>query len=289
MFRLFRPIPFSLVLLVWVLLAGAILPELGLLGPRAAAGQQPGWRLVFSDEFNTDTFDTARWKTAFPWGRDRRHLGELQRYTPEGVTLGDGNLRIVARPTDRGGYGYTSGLISSHASFAQEYGRFEMRARLPLGQGLWPAFWLLPETERWPPEIDVFEALGHQTDTVYMNVHWREEGKHLQRKGTFSGPDFSANYHTFAVEWNPREIVWFVDGIERHRVEDANPRGPMYLLANLAVGGEWPGAPDASTPFPAVFAIDYIRVYEWVTEEDGDTARRQDGKMASREQRIFSR
>lgn len=224
--------------------------------------QATHWRLVFSDEFNNDVLDTGTWKTAFPWGRDRRSVGELQRYTPEAVALGQGNLQIIARRASRERYAYTSGLISSHASFSQEFGRFEMRARLPRGQGLWPAFWLLPARHAWPPEIDVFEALGDEPETVYLTAHWRIDGAHRERMTSFTGPDFSANYHIFAVEWTRHDLVWFVDGVKRYEVRGRSPRGPMYLLANLAVGGAWPGAPDASTPFPAVFAIDYIRVYE---------------------------
>ena len=162
------------------------------------------------------------------------------------------------------GHEYCSGLISSQASFVQEYGYFEIRARVPAGEGLWPAFWLLPAREEWPPEIDVFEILGHRPDKVYMTVHYRDaEGAHRYIAHRFYGPDFSQGYHTFAVAWDPTGIVWYVDGVERHRVEQAEaiPSGPFYVIANLAVGGPWPGNPDETTPFPAFFDVDHIRVY----------------------------
>lgn len=254
----------TVLVIVFALVASPVAGAAGYTGLSAVSQATSGWRLVFHDEFNGDALETGRWKTAYPWGRDRRDLGELQRYIPEAFAFSDGSLQIIAEPSEREGYAYTSGLISSHASFAQEFGRFEIRARLPRGQGLWPAFWLLPVEGSWPPEIDVFEALGDDTETVYMTAHWGIGGGHQQRKATFTGPDFAADYHTFAVEWTQRNIAWFVDGIKRHEVRGKSPRGPMYLLANLAVGGEWPGTPDASTPFPAVFAIDYIRAYEAV-------------------------
>ena len=251
--------------------AGAVLP----LTPSvtAASGALPltpadrgsRWELVFHDEFNGSKLDERKWRTEFPWGRDRSSVGELQWYAPDAFRLSNGRLRIVAEERNVGGHhDYTSGLISSHRSFTQEYGYFEIRARVPRGKGLWPAFWLLPVTTEWPPEIDVFEILGHDTDTVHMHVHYEDaSGRHQDIGETFTGHDFSRSFHTFAVKWGPSRIVWFVDGVERHRVErdGASPSGRFYVIANLAVGGDWPGEPNASTTFPAFFDIDYIRVY----------------------------
>ena len=251
----------SLLALVVLLATSPLATVAAPLGLDLAQHPEQGWQLVFDDEFNGDSLDTGLWRTAFPWGRDRRHLGELQRYIPDAFALDQGILRIVAEPTSRQGYDYTSGLISSYPAFAQEYGYFEIRAKLPRGQGLWPAFWLLPVDGSWPPEIDVFEALGQETTTVSMTTHWLEDGVHQERRSSFTGPDFADDYHTFAVEWSRNKQVWYVDGVKRFDVHDQSPSGPMYLLANLAVGGDWPGEPDASTPFPAVFAIDYIRAY----------------------------
>lgn len=154
-------------------------------------------------------------------------------------------------------------MMTTLGKFSQEYGRFEIRCRVPKGKGMWPAFWLLPDPKGWPPEIDVLEILGHEPNKVYLTQHYRDaQGKHQSHGGSWSGPDFSAGFHDYAVEWSPRRIVWFVDGVERFRSEDAVPSGKMYLLLNLAVGGSWPGAPDAQTKFPAVLAVDYVRVYQ---------------------------
>ena len=126
-----------------------------------------------------------------------------------------------------------------------------------------PAFWLLPDPLGWPPEIDVLEVLGHEPDKIYLTHHFRDDQrKHASSGGSWKGPDFSANFHEFAVEWSPEQIVWFVDGQERFRSKKTIPRVKMYMLVNLAVGGDWPGAPDEKTQFPAAFEVDYVRVYD---------------------------
>lgn len=220
------------------------------------------WQLAFNDDFDGQSLDEGKWTSEFPWGRDRSSVGELQYYAPDAFNLNNGRLAITAKPATEGSHQYHSGLISSHKSFAPEFGRFEIRCKLPRGQGLWPAFWLLPSDTSWPPEIDVFEALGHEPNQVHMVAHWSEAGEHQQSGEVYSGPDFSSDFHTFAVEWTAETLVWFVDGVKRHEVIGKSPRGPMYLIANLAVGGNWPGEPDATTQFPATFEIDYIRAYQ---------------------------
>jgi beta-glucanase (GH16 family) len=254
----------SILVIVGLMVALVVSPMAEAGGKRRPKPSPPatGWQMVFDDDFNGSALDERKWTTAFPWGRDRSNVGELQFYAPDAFTLDRGNLQIIAKPTPNGSHAYNSGLISSHTSFAPEFGRFEIRCKLPRGKGLWPAFWLLPLDTSWPPEIDVFEALGQETETVHLTAHWLEGGEHRQKGTEYTGPDFSRDYHTFAVEWTPESLVWFVDGVKRHQVSGQSPRGPMYVLANLAVGGDWPGAPDASTQFPAAFDIDYIRAYE---------------------------
>jgi beta-glucanase (GH16 family) len=256
---------------VWLILTAAILVAVLLVEPVADVSGKPrpkqptqpatGWQLVFEDDFNGKSLDERKWTSAFPWGRDRSSVGELQYYAPDAFTVDSGKLNIIAKPTPDKSHPYDSGLISSHDSFAPEFGRFEIRCKVPPGKGLWPAFWLLPEDTSWPPEIDVFEALGQQTNTVHMTAHWLQNGTHQQSGSEYSGPDFSRDFHTFAVEWSAQKILWYVDGVKRYELTSKSPTGPMYLLANLAVGGDWPGAPDGSTPFPATFSIDYIRAY----------------------------
>ncbi|HUZ13426.1 MAG TPA: glycoside hydrolase family 16 protein [Caulobacteraceae bacterium] len=242
--------------------------------------------LTFSTDFRRFSADPRLdhvWRTAFgdtpDPGLDKRTLagnGELEVYVDPryGAKLGapdldpfsvaGGVLDITARPAPPAllpkleGRRYLSGLISSQPSFAQTYGYFEARARLPRGKGLWPAIWLLPADMSWPPEIDIMESIGDPL-TIYCSTHSKTEPSHTT-KARLSGDGF----HTFALSWGRRWMVWYVDGVEvaRHPTP-ADMHEPMYLIANLAVGGKWPGPPDQSTVFPAKFSIAYIRAYRF--------------------------
>lgn len=244
-------------------------------------GQSGNWNMIFHDDFDGNSLDTSKWATCyanFRVGKDDcdHDQDELELYQPENVTVDNGILTLSARKqsvdADNGQtYDYTSGMISSGPSrghdtrFSFKYGYIEMRAKIPAGQGLWPAFWTLPTSQKWPPEIDVFEILGDAPDVINMHYHYPngtddggDDGK------TWQGPDFSSDWHTYAVDWEPDAITWYVDGVERRTFTDTSmiTSDPMYLIANLAVGGDWPGNPDASTTFPAQFQIDYIRVWQ---------------------------
>jgi len=236
--------------------------------------------LSFSDEFDSFRRFTGRsgvWRTTFGDGTheglDRRSLppnGELELYVDPDVfglnpfSVHDGVLDITAEPAPPElvpkirNYRYISGLITSQPSLNQTYGYFEMRAKLPRGKGLWPAFWLLPADQSWPPEIDVMECIGDPSH-VYMTAHSngiKAEGIEYRIPGN--------DFHTFAVSWDEQQLIWYVDGraIGRQRTPP-DMHKPMYMLANLAVGGGWPGNPDATTRFPAVMSIDYIRAYRF--------------------------
>jgi beta-glucanase (GH16 family) len=235
----------------------------GAAGPAAPAGAAPaGWTLAFDDEFDGGALDRGKWQTTYPWGaRNNAGNSELQYYADDAFAEGNGALSIRADRRAMGGYPYTAGLISSYGSFATTYGYAEIRARLPRGKGYWPGFWLSPQDySQWPPEIDVVEAAGDQPDTVTMTYHYKDgAGAAQQTTRDYTGPDFTAGFHTFAVAWSPGLLVWYVDGVERFRTATAVAAQPMYVMANLAIDGQDP--PDASTPFPATMDIDYIRVY----------------------------
>ncbi len=239
--------------------------------------------LVFSDEFealslNSSTSRTETWRPVYYWG-DRTLAGnaEQQLYVDpswnnlalDAHYVDGGVLSLTAFETpeqfldEAGGLPYLSGMISSEQSFSQQYGYFEMRARLPEGQGFWPAFWMLPIDGGWPPELDIMEVLGHDTDTLYNTVHSNETGSKTMIGGATTVADMSAGFHTYGVDWQKDTITFYFDGVEVF--ETATPddmHEPMYLLANLAVGGYWPGNPDASTTFPSSMEIDYIRAYQ---------------------------
>jgi beta-glucanase (GH16 family) len=253
---------FRTVIVLTLLAAGGFASVLA-----AGPADLPGWTLTFDDEFDGNSLDLTKWNPKDPWGRERNQ--ELQAYTTNAFTVADGILRIRAeKPEAQVFYAgklreYTSGMMNTYEKFSQQYGRFEIRCRVPKGKGMWPAFWLLPDPLSWPPEIDVLEILGHEPDKIYMTVHWQDAGGKLLHHGTpWVGPDFSADFHTYAVEWSPQRIVWFVDGVERFRSEKYIPNKKMYMLVNLAVGGDWPKSPNAKTKFPADLDVKYVRVYQ---------------------------
>jgi beta-glucanase (GH16 family) len=226
------------------------------------------WQPVSSSKVYLRTHDGNNWLTRFPSGA--RTLGsnnELQYYMdpyhagssgrPLGVdpfSISNGILSVAADHTSPeiapyiNNYRYTSGIINTYDSFAQAHGYFEMRAQLPAGRGLWPAFWLLPQDRSWPPEIDIMEVLGQEPNRLHMSVHSQQTGTYALRTFSASVGDLSDGFHTYGVAWSSLEIIWYLDGQELARAvtsADLQDR-PMYLLANLAVGG-WAGEPDPAT------------------------------------------
>ncbi|WP_112662527.1 family 16 glycosylhydrolase [Microvirga flavescens] len=237
--------------------------------------------LTFSDEFNAFSYWNGAggtWDTGYPWaaanGGTNESNGEEQWYINANYAatqslgtykVNNGVLNITAAPTPASlksavnGYNYTSGMVTTYHSFSQTYGYFEMRAQLPAGQGLWPAFWLLPTDQSWPPEIDVMEVIGSQPNTLNTTVHY---GNYQQTGNEITLSGLTTGFHTYGVDWQKDLISWYFDG--QLVFQTATPAGmdkPMYMLANLAVGGVWPGSPNASTSFPASLQIDYIRAY----------------------------
>jgi beta-glucanase (GH16 family) len=180
----------------------------------------------------------------------------------------NGKLQIAAQPLNEDlqqftwGRSYSSGLLSSKRSFNQKYGLFEIRAKIPKGKGLWPAFWLLPLNGSWPPELDVLEILGDNPQKLYVSWHSNAGGKHTSETKGIDVPDASEDFHTYSVYWTKDFIEWFFDDIQvASKPTPQDFHQPMYMLVNLAVGGGWPGAPDKTTQFPAKYSIDWIRAY----------------------------
>jgi beta-glucanase (GH16 family) len=159
---------------------------------------------------------------------------------------------------------YLSGALVTYP-FGQLYGVFEMRAHLPSGRGLWPAFWLLPCDLSWPPEIDVMEVLGHDPQTLYTTVHTVQLGHNQHFGSAHRDVDLSRDFNDFAVDWGPEQIVFYLNGVSIFAYPTPSDlHKPCYLLLNLAVGapGSWPGAPDAATPFPASMAVAHVRAWQ---------------------------
>ena len=195
------------------------------------------------------------------------------RTKPLGVnpfSLRDGALEITAIATppalqelvDRP---YLSGMICTDWSFAQRYGYFEMRARLPAGLGLWPGFWLVAKTQQEHIEIDIMEAIGGDTAHIYQSTHLKEtRGKGIHVRVPSGGFDYATASHSYGVEWTADELIFYIDGLETIRTDGRPFRDapPMYMIANLAIGGDWAGTPDRDTHFPAVMRINHIRAYQ---------------------------
>ena len=185
-------------------------------------------------------------------------------------TVSNGMLNLTAAPASAAvqplinNYKYTSGLLNTYHSFSQTYGYFEMNAKLPAGQGFWPAFWLLPENGGWPPELDIMEVLGNDPSTLYTTVHTGAANNSFSQANHVV--DLSAGFHTYGVDWEPDYITWYLDG---HAVyKTATPAdmtganaSPMYMILNLAVGGYWPGNADSTTHFPNSMLVDWVRAY----------------------------
>ncbi|HEV2531509.1 family 16 glycosylhydrolase [Phenylobacterium sp.] len=258
--------------------------------------------LTFDDEFNSLSLwngASGTWSTTPAYEDDRGNGSSLPsngeqewyinaNYGPTSSvhpwTVDNGILTLTAQKADPsiagdlgyakygslGAYQYTSGLIETNHSFTQTYGYFEMKAQLPAGQGLWPAFWLMPANGAWPPELDVVEALGRDTSTIYTTVHTEETGAHTQQALATNVGDWSAGYHTYAVDWEADKVTFFYDNKPIYQVDTpADMHGPMYMIANLAMGGGWAGSVDASTPPVAQMNIDYIRAWSSNPYADG--------------------
>lgn len=225
------------------------------------------WQLIWNDEFDGSSVDGTKWRV------EDLHLiknNELQYYAPDEVYQQAGCVTLRSRQRgywgfdsngNWGHYDYTSGLIESKDRFATAYGRIEVRAKLPATRGIWPAHWMLPDSRQWPPEIDIMELLGHEPTRVYMTHHWGSWPQVQHNGGSYSGPNFAADFHTYSVEWTPARIDWKVDGVLRFTSGNNIPREPFYIILNTAVGGDWPGNPDGTTIFPQYHDIDYVRVY----------------------------
>jgi beta-glucanase (GH16 family) len=238
--------------------------------------------MTFDDEFNSLSLHSSSggtWNTSFAWaGQTGATLtGELEwyinsAYAPTSAvhpwTVSNGILDLTAAPTDAstlqaiGNHPYTSGMLTTSNSFAQTYGYFEMRAELPVGKGLAPAFWLLPEDGSWPPELDVMEVIGSNPTALVTTVHSNSTGHPTAVGETTTVADTTVGFHTYGVDWEPDTITWYFDGNEVFQTATpADMRKPMFMVLNLAVGGVWPGAPDGSTAFPASMQIDFVHAY----------------------------
>ncbi|MCV9962034.1 family 16 glycosylhydrolase [Pararhizobium sp. BT-229] len=237
---------------------------------------------TFNDNFNTLQLHNGTsgvWEAKYWWAPDKGATlsgnGELQwyvnpLYAPTSAanpfSVSNGVLTITAEQTPDSisgeveGYDYTSGMLTTHASFSQTYGYFEIRADMPDDRGVWPAFWLLPQDGSWPPELDVVEMRGQDPNTVHVTVHSNETGKQTSVTSAVSVSE-TEGFHTYGVLWQEDEIVWYIDDVAVARADTpSDMHKPMYMLVNLAVGG-MAGTPTNGLPDGSEMKIDYIRAY----------------------------
>ncbi|MGN6552620.1 MAG: family 16 glycosylhydrolase [Verrucomicrobiota bacterium] len=266
--------PFSAVRLAALLLTGVLLLR------NASAQNLPGWSLVWSDEFTQadgTAPDPAKW--GYDIGGNGWGNSELEYYTARtnNVRIEGGQLVIEARAENYQGKDYTSGRILTRDKWSWAYGRFEARIKIPRGQGIWPAFWMLGSnigSVNWPTcgEIDIMENIGREPNIVHGTIH----GPGYSAGNSIGGPctlpgggAYADDFHIYAVEWETNRIRWYMDNQLYFTVTPSSlPSGtqwvftqPQFLLLNLAVGGTWPGYPDGTTVFPQRMTVDYVRVY----------------------------
>lgn len=244
-----------------------------------------GYHLIFEDQFDGTELDRRRWNVELHqpgWVNE-----ELQEYVDcrDNICVRDGRLRIrpVKQVHGDGSVSYTSGRITTQYRHDFIYGLFEARLKVPRGKGLLPAFWLMTTDEekygQWPEcgEIDIMEIMGDRTGTNHGTIHYGLPHKEAQGTVTLEKGDFAEEFHNFALLWEPGLLRWYVDGRPFHETRwwfSAGPDGvkkpypapfdhKMYLILNLAVGGNWVGYPDETTDFAhAAFEVDYVRVYQ---------------------------
>lgn len=241
--------------------------------PQMKTDAATNWSLVWSDEFNGTSLNSSNWSAEIGTGSGGWGNNELQYYTnrSQNLQVTGGNLVITALKENYGGMGYTSARIKTQNLKTFTYGKIEARIKLPTGQGLWPAFWMLGSnitSVGWPKcgELDIMERVNNNA-FVNGTVHWDANG-HAEFGRVSGNLDFSG-YHVYSVEWDSSYIRWFVDGVQFNEFYIANNTGnteefqkSFFILLNLAVGGNWPGSPNSSTPFPSQMLVDYVRVYQ---------------------------
>jgi beta-glucanase (GH16 family) len=267
----------------------------GAQGQQRTASASESRTLVWSDEFNGPDGslpDPEKW-TVLKSGSDFGNH-ELEYYTdrPANIHVEKGNLVITARREAYAGAdgvsrAYTSARIETRGKFNQKYGRVEARIELPEGQGIWPAFWMLGSdigSAGWPAcgEIDIMEKVGFEPFAVHGSLHGPGYSGNHPLTGAYKLPGqarFSDDFHLFAVEWEPKEIRFYVDDVlYETQTAGSVPKGrhwvfdhPFFILLNVAVGGDWPGNPDSTTTFPVSMLVDYVRVYSLGDDTEKET------------------
>lgn len=231
--------------------------------------EYPSMTRVWSDEFEGSEIDLTNWthEVGEEWANN-----ELQAYSADSrySSVSDGKLSITAREENGN---YTSARMISNDKYEVQYGRIDIRAKLPKGQGLWPALWLLGENifeVSWPQcgEIDIMELVGHEPNVVHGTAHYFNNGHQYKGRGkSLATGDFADKFHVFSLIWTRESLVWLLDGeryltFQKEDIEGFPLNTPFFFIMNVAVGGDWPGNPDGTTVFPQTMEVDYVRVFQ---------------------------
>ncbi len=249
-----------------------VIPTEGQESPRS----YPGMTLLWEDDFSAASINQSDWTFETGTGDNGWGNNELQHYRANNAYTKEGHLIIEAKKERFSGSNYTSARMVTLGKQDFQYGRVDIRAALPEGQGIWPALWMLGSNFRsvgWPAsgEIDIMEMVGGggRENTVHGTVHWENDGQRAQFGGDVTLPSgtFNDKFHVFSIEWNASRITWYLDNQEFHAI-DTTPaqlsefRNSFFFIFNLAVGGNWPGSPSSATTFPQYLIVDYIRVFQ---------------------------
>jgi len=231
---------------------------------------QPGYTLTWQEEFDGTSLNTGDWNYEtgdHGWGNN-----ELQNYQAgiNNTILNNGKLVIEAREENGG---YTSARLTTQGKKSFKYGRIDIRAKLPFGQGIWPALWMLGDninTASWPAcgEIDIMEMVGSDPATTHGTLHWEQNGHNYQGGGTsISSGILADEFHVYTIIWDANEIKWLLNDVAFYSINTSSTAfsafdNNFFFIMNVAVGGNWPGYPDATTTFPQRMIVDYIRVFQ---------------------------
>jgi beta-glucanase (GH16 family) len=222
-------------------------------------GPKGHWQLVFSDHFAGNTVNPASWSTCYFFGCTDGGNNELEWYQASQVTVHDSTVSLTVVPGNANGKKYLSGMLSSYGKFSFRYGYAQIVAKLPIGKGLWSAFWTEAANGSWPPEIDIMENWA-QSHSVSLYVHYDASNRY--DAANVLVPTASSAFHTYGVDWEPGSIAWYVDGFQVAHLSVSITQ-PEYLIADLAVNGRFP--PNSSDRFPQSLVIRSIRVWQHPT------------------------
>ncbi|MBA2679354.1 MAG: glycoside hydrolase family 16 protein [Ktedonobacteraceae bacterium] len=248
----------------------SLLTTIALLLATVSSPAHAASRIVWSDNFTGVNLDASKWNVvnAPSWNK-----GEWESYSSNNVSLNHDSLLLKS---DNANNGYTSGEVNTFQRYTFTYGRVDIQAKLPHGQGIWPSFWLLTANCQMYPstgsgctvtptqsygEVDIMEMLGQNPHYIYLTNHFGYYPRqNLSHQCTYTGPDYSADYHVFSIDWRPGSLTWLIDGVPHCHQTDGVPNGPMFLVLNTAIGGLFPGNPNVTTQFPQYTQIGYVHI-----------------------------